>query len=49
MRHRAEESVSSDRDDLGLRRTGARAEPTLTATLQEPAPPTAQNPLKDMN
>ncbi|OPJ58968.1 hypothetical protein AV530_000690 [Patagioenas fasciata monilis] len=43
LRHRAEESVSSDRDELGLRRTGARAEPTLTATVQE----RSQNPLKD--
>lgn len=42
MRHRAEESVSSARDELGLRRTGARAEPTLTATVQERAPPSAR-------
>ncbi|NWQ83630.1 VINC protein, partial [Columbina picui] len=42
LRHRAEESVSSDRDELGLRRTGARAEPSLTATVQEPSPPTAR-------
>lgn len=42
MQHRAEESVSSDRDELGLRKTGVRAEPTLMAMVQEQSPPTAR-------
>ncbi|XP_014817854.1 PREDICTED: uncharacterized protein LOC106900339 [Calidris pugnax] len=38
--HRAKESLNSDRDDLGLRKTQARAEPTLTAMVQEQSPQT---------
>ncbi|NXQ84077.1 VINC protein, partial [Nyctibius grandis] len=36
--HRAKESLNSDRDELGLRKTRARAEPTLTALVQEQSP-----------
>ncbi|NXX74267.1 VINC protein, partial [Urocolius indicus] len=36
--HRAMESLNSDRDELGLRKTRARAEPTLTAMVQEQCP-----------
>ncbi|NWJ08427.1 VINC protein, partial [Crypturellus undulatus] len=34
-RHRAKESLNSDRDELGLRKTRARPEPTLIAMVQE--------------
>nr|XP_013046536.2 uncharacterized protein LOC106042274 isoform X2 [Anser cygnoides] len=33
--HRAKECLNSDRNELGLRKTQARAEPTLTAMVQE--------------
>ncbi|XP_042645603.1 uncharacterized protein LOC122153183 [Tyto alba] len=42
--HRAKESLNSDRDELGLRKTQARAEPTLTAMVQEQSPPTKNTP-----
>ncbi|XP_068792621.1 vinculin-like [Struthio camelus] len=35
LRHRAKESLNSDRDELGLRKTQARPEPTLAAMVQE--------------
>ncbi|NXG64207.1 VINC protein, partial [Hemiprocne comata] len=38
--HRAKESLNSDRDELGLRRAQAGAEPTLTAMVQEQSPQT---------
>ncbi|NWW91006.1 VINC protein, partial [Rhynochetos jubatus] len=41
--HRAKESLNSDRDELGLRKTQARAEPTLTSMVQEP-PQTKNSP-----
>ncbi|XP_035178698.1 uncharacterized protein LOC118164949 [Oxyura jamaicensis] len=44
LRHRAEECLNSDRDELGLRKTQARAEPTLTAMVQEQPPQTRNNP-----
>ncbi|NXU81798.1 VINC protein, partial [Oreotrochilus melanogaster] len=37
--HRAREAQSSQRDELGLRRTRAGAEPTLTAMVQTQTPP----------
>ncbi|NWU72247.1 VINC protein, partial [Pterocles burchelli] len=40
LRHRARESLTCARDELGLRKTRARAEPTLTALVQEQAPQT---------
>ncbi|NXJ31921.1 VINC protein, partial [Ciconia maguari] len=42
--HRAKESLNSDRDELGLRKTRARAEPTLTAMVQEQSPQTKNTP-----
>ncbi|XP_021247137.1 uncharacterized protein LOC110396117 isoform X2 [Numida meleagris] len=39
--HRAKQCFNSDRDELGLRKTQARAEPTLTAMVQ------GQSPLTD--
>ncbi|NXX15211.1 VINC protein, partial [Podargus strigoides] len=36
--HRAKESLNSERDELGLRKTQARAEPSLTAIVQEQSP-----------
>ncbi|NXJ98763.1 VINC protein, partial [Corythaixoides concolor] len=42
--HRAKESLNSDRDELGLRKTQARAEPTLTALVQEQSPQTRSTP-----
>ncbi|KAM6085183.1 uncharacterized protein LJ206_006970 [Theristicus caerulescens] len=54
LRHRAKESLNSDRDELGLRKTQGRAEPTLTAMVQEQSPqikntlPSIQNLLKDI-
>ncbi|XP_030347052.1 uncharacterized protein LOC115610126 [Strigops habroptila] len=42
--HRAKESFTSDRDELGLRRTGASAEPSLVAMVQEQAPHTKDTP-----
>ncbi|NXT54167.1 VINC protein, partial [Pluvianellus socialis] len=42
--HRAKESLNSDRDELGLRKTQARAEPTLTAMVQEQSPPIKHSP-----
>ncbi|NWX90165.1 VINC protein, partial [Nothoprocta pentlandii] len=36
--HRARESLNSDRDELGLRKTRARPEPTLRAMVQERSP-----------
>ncbi|NXV90158.1 VINC protein, partial [Calonectris borealis] len=42
--HRAKESLNSDRDELGLRKTQARAEPTLTAMVQEQLPQTKNTP-----
>ncbi|NXX54108.1 VINC protein, partial [Scopus umbretta] len=44
LRHRAKESLNPDRDELGLRKTRARAEPTLTATVQEQSPQTTNIP-----
>ncbi|NXL45600.1 VINC protein, partial [Podilymbus podiceps] len=41
---RAKESLNSDRDELGLRKTRARAEPTLTAMVQEGSPQTKNTP-----
>ncbi|NXK72442.1 VINC protein, partial [Amazona guildingii] len=38
--HRARAASSSDRDELGLRRTRARAEPSLVAMVHERAPRT---------
>ncbi|XP_068009459.1 vinculin-like [Melanerpes formicivorus] len=38
--HRAKESLNSDRDELGLRKTQTRAEPTLMAMVQEQSPQT---------
>lgn len=43
LRHRAEESLNSDRDELGLRKTRARAEPTLAALVQEQSPQAKDN------
>ncbi|NXV99880.1 VINC protein, partial [Fregetta grallaria] len=42
--HRTKESLNSDRDELGLRKTQARAEPTLTAMVQEQSPQTKNSP-----
>ncbi|XP_029879015.2 uncharacterized protein LOC115344996 isoform X3 [Aquila chrysaetos chrysaetos] len=42
--HRAKESLNSDRDELGLRKTQARAEPTLMAMVQEQSPQTKNMP-----
>ncbi|NXU29581.1 VINC protein, partial [Thalassarche chlororhynchos] len=42
--HRAKESLNSDRDELGLRKTRARAEPTLMAMVQEQSPQTENTP-----
>ncbi|XP_065538626.1 uncharacterized protein LOC136015914 isoform X2 [Lathamus discolor] len=42
--HRAKESFTSDRDELGLRRTRARAEPSLVAMVQDQAPHTKDTP-----
>ncbi|KAM9562100.1 uncharacterized protein ACIB01_005459 isoform 2-T2 [Guaruba guarouba] len=42
--HRARESFTSDRDELGLRRTRATAEPSLVAMVQEQAPHTKDTP-----
>ncbi|NXS72553.1 VINC protein, partial [Pandion haliaetus] len=42
--HRAKESLNSDRDELGLRKTRARAEPTLMAMVQEQSPQTKNMP-----
>ncbi|KAF1659824.1 hypothetical protein FQA23_0006866, partial [Aptenodytes patagonicus] len=42
--HRAKESLNSDRDELGLRKTRAKAEPTLTAMVQEQSPQTKNTP-----
>ncbi|NXN57539.1 VINC protein, partial [Rynchops niger] len=42
--HRAKESLNSDRDELGLRKTQTRAEPTLTAMVQEQSPQTKYTP-----
>ncbi|NXX93741.1 VINC protein, partial [Centropus bengalensis] len=42
--HRAKESLNSDRDELGLRKTGARAEPSLSAMMQEQSPRTLRYP-----
>ncbi|NXE16735.1 VINC protein, partial [Lophotis ruficrista] len=42
--HRAKESLNSDRDELGLRKTRARAEPTLTAMVQEQSPQSKNSP-----
>ncbi|XP_074945766.1 uncharacterized protein LOC142055566 [Phalacrocorax aristotelis] len=42
--HRAKESLNTDRDELGLRKTQARAEPTLTAMVQELSPLTKNTP-----
>ncbi|NXI73373.1 VINC protein, partial [Anseranas semipalmata] len=42
--HRAKECLNSDRDELGLRKTQARAEPTLTAMVQEQLPQTKNTP-----
>ncbi|NXT30649.1 VINC protein, partial [Syrrhaptes paradoxus] len=44
LRHRARESVNPDTDELGLRRSQARAEPTLMALVQEQAPQTGRTP-----
>ncbi|XP_075269780.1 uncharacterized protein LOC142360538 isoform X2 [Opisthocomus hoazin] len=44
LRHRAKESLNSDRDELGLRKTWARAEPTLAAMVQEQSPQTTNTP-----
>ncbi|NWH69331.1 VINC protein, partial [Piaya cayana] len=41
--HRVKESLNSDRDELGLRKTQARAEPSLTAMIQEQSPQTKDN------
>ncbi|XP_048790781.1 uncharacterized protein LOC125688623 [Lagopus muta] len=42
--HRAEQRLNSDRDELGLRKTQARAEPTLTAMVQGRSPPSGSTP-----
>ncbi|NXP02258.1 VINC protein, partial [Thinocorus orbignyianus] len=42
--HRAKESLNSDRDKLGLRKTRASVEPTLTAMVQEQPPQTKYTP-----
>ncbi|NXD73242.1 VINC protein, partial [Eolophus roseicapillus] len=42
--HRAKESFTSDRDELGLRRTRARAEPSLVVMVQEQTPHTKDTP-----
>ncbi|XP_026700732.1 uncharacterized protein LOC113478098 isoform X1 [Athene cunicularia] len=42
--HRAKASLNSDRDELGLRKTQTRAEPTLMATVQEQSPQTKNYP-----
>ncbi|KAF1466256.1 hypothetical protein FQV17_0005998, partial [Megadyptes antipodes antipodes] len=42
--HRAKESLNSDRDELGLRKTRAKAEPTLTAMVQERSPQAKNTP-----
>ncbi|XP_069706385.1 uncharacterized protein [Phaenicophaeus curvirostris] len=42
--HRAKETLNSDRDELGLRKTQARAEPSLTAMIQEQSPQIKNNP-----
>ncbi|NXC46842.1 VINC protein, partial [Penelope pileata] len=44
LQHRAKECLNPDRDELGLRKTQARAEPTLTAILQEQSPQTKSTP-----
>ncbi|NWH64642.1 VINC protein, partial [Geococcyx californianus] len=47
--HRAKESLNSDRDELGLRKTQARAEPSLTAIMQEQSPQTKNTPRRPKN
>ncbi|XP_057289091.1 uncharacterized protein LOC130611890 isoform X3 [Pezoporus wallicus] len=42
--HRAKESFTSDRDELGLRRTQARAEPSLVGMVQDQALHTKDTP-----
>ncbi|NXA40782.1 VINC protein, partial [Eudromia elegans] len=42
--HRAKECLNSDRDELGLRRTRARPEPTLMAMVQECSARTRTSP-----
>ncbi|GAB0187807.1 hypothetical protein GRJ2_001246000 [Grus japonensis] len=42
--HRATESLNSDRDELGLRKTRARAEPSLMAMVQEQSPQSKKTP-----
>ncbi|NXU48727.1 VINC protein, partial [Turnix velox] len=42
--HRAKDSLNLDRDELGLRKTRARAEPTLTAMVQEQSSRTTYSP-----
>ncbi|XP_062464432.1 uncharacterized protein LOC134158473 isoform X3 [Pezoporus occidentalis] len=42
--HRAKESFTSDRDELGLRRTRARAEPSLVGMVQDQALHTKDTP-----
>ncbi|NXI44669.1 VINC protein, partial [Galbula dea] len=42
--HRAKESLNSERDELGLRKTQTRAEPTLMTMVQKQSPQTKNKP-----